>query len=250
MGGGGSKNPFDDFTNFFKMIGEGITNTFNKVKDSFNEIVKGFDKVTGFFRQLGENFKKLNDVGEDLKRIFRTIDKAIEDDIKSISTATDTSFYKFSDTILTSFEFVISHITCGIKLIANFQQCYMYYAWNMMLNLLWSPFAFVIWLIRSFTGYDLNGWVNYLWDLVVEFDCYMYPTTNFSITKWSPEIELMCFNCCRVTSQAVKRRGEDFGHYFNKEGPEFINNTFKDGYWKISADGDRLKNDFVWKFDV
>lgn len=222
-----------------KEIVNGLRDAFMK---PFKPIIDRGNRIGSAAKSLGNRFKQAI---PDINNIFISIGDAIKNDIAGTVEVAKNTTNNFEDIMVTLFAFLTSNLECGIKLIKNFHICYMYYAWNMILELVFLPFnAFNYWLIVTFNLNLFFYTVTPLWKLIVDLDCITFPYLKWSYTHWSEEIQDLCYNCCRVKKEAITRKAKEFSQYVHVGAPKYLSDINNKNNANIRRAGNKVGDDF------
>ena len=126
------------------------------------------------------------------------------------------------DGIVTSFEFAITNLICGIKLLGNFHKCFMYYILDIIGQIMYLPFRIALWAFYTFLNYDLYKTEKDIWDIAYYIDDGIYSVVGFSVAHYPKSVNDTCYNCCRVKSSALVDRGNKINDDIMKTAPNLL----------------------------
>jgi hypothetical protein len=107
--------------------------------------------------------------------------KAIGKFIKSLG-----KFFKFIGDV---FKSIFSYITCGFKMIITLPICFKWYFLDILGKTLYSPFAFLFFIL------GLTSIEKMLWKVIYDMDCTIYSLTGFHIISYPDSVMNSCYSC-------------------------------------------------------
>jgi len=111
------------------------------------------------------------------------------------------------DVSITLFEFSLSHLICGMKLLANWKQCVLYYILDAIGQLLYLPVRITLWALFTFLRLDLYKAECKFWGALDLFDRWWFTKTSFHLIHYPKNIRDDCYNCCRVKTEVLMDKG-------------------------------------------
>jgi hypothetical protein len=111
------------------------------------------------------------------------------------------------DGTITVFQFAISNLICALKLLSNFHKCFFYYLLDIVGQLLYLPIRITFWAFKAFLNINMYPIEKQLWDYVEIFDCFLFSYIGFHIAHYPQNVHDDCYNCCRVKTSALIRKG-------------------------------------------
>ena len=86
-------------------------------------------------------------------------------------------------------------VKCSLTWFSNFRQCFFWYFLEIIGQIIYLPFRFLIWLITYMGIYDLECVERDFWSGVSDVDCFIYSLVDFHLFRYSEEVMEKCYSC-------------------------------------------------------
>jgi len=86
-------------------------------------------------------------------------------------------------------------VKCSLTWFSNFRQCFFWYFLEIIGQIIYLPFRFLIWLLTYMGIYDLECVERDFWSGVSDVDCFIYSIVNFHLFRYSEEVLEKCYSC-------------------------------------------------------
>ena len=85
---------------------------------------------------------------------------------------------------------VIGTTKCGLYWFLNFRKCFFWYILEVIGQILWLPFAFLIWIFPI-----LKPPSDFFWNMLDQIDCLFFDTVGFHLIHYSENTIQQCYSC-------------------------------------------------------
>ena len=86
-------------------------------------------------------------------------------------------------------------VKCSLTWFSNFRQCFFWYFLEIIGQIIYLPFRFLIWLLTYMGIYDLECVERDFWSGVSDVDCFIYSLVDFHLFRYSEEVLEKCYSC-------------------------------------------------------
>ena len=86
-------------------------------------------------------------------------------------------------------------VKCSLTWFSNFRQCFFWYFLEIIGQIIYLPFRFLIWLLTYMGIYDLECVERDFWSGVSDVDCFIYSLVDFHLFRYSEEVMEKCYSC-------------------------------------------------------
>ena len=86
-------------------------------------------------------------------------------------------------------------VRCSLTWFSNFRQCFFWYFLEIIGQIIYLPFRFLIWLLTYMGIYDLECVERDFWSGVSDVDCFIYSLVDFHLFRYSEEVMEKCYSC-------------------------------------------------------
>jgi hypothetical protein len=213
----GPQNALDKLSNGFKDIGNKINELPRQIEDKFKGIGKIFTAFPNAFNVLNNkinsswrNFSRAFPDGfEKLKQEINESSKGINQGFSDANRAMNSVYSEVLEGINVTVrdmqlvfqyiedfsEFCWKYLYCGLMKIVNLPYCFFFYMMEVVGYVLYMPIVFSVYLIKYYSGCDLQPYLDKFWDFMYCLDDNQYAMTGTYILRFSPTVMRKCFNC-------------------------------------------------------
>lgn len=146
-----------------------------------------------------------------------------------IKKSVNAGFTDMVELIMYTFEFIKTHIKCGVYFSQNIRKCVGYYIVDAILQILYLPVRIFKFFFHLITGKDvlerIEGWLFDQADIV---DTYWFTMFKFHLLYWPKQVRDDCFNCKRFKATVLAGKAEevvyDFGYVIPKSVLDSLGN--------------------------
>ena len=126
------------------------------------------------------------------------------------------------DLIFTTFEFVSTQLICFLKALAH-PWCFFLFGLDAIVKTIYlCTFGLSLFGLYSLLGVNLYWLETKIWDIIEDIDCFVFGLTKFHLFHYPDYIQESCYNCCRVTQAAIKRKGDAVMDDINEYAPQLL----------------------------
>lgn len=193
-----------------------INDVINYVNEKITRpMVEDIDNVAARFMLIGKGFKDM------ANGLFVT-------EMNGIGDALKTGFDNIGELIRWTGEFIFSYITCGVKFISNFKQCFWPYLLDCFGQTIYIPFRVILWIMLTFFKHDLYALENKIWGQIYSMDDRIYGTFGYRFTNYPKNIRDLCYNCKRLKTDALKDKASEIDYDFTTNFDEKLRAGIKE----------------------
>lgn len=162
--------------------------------------------------------------------------------------AVNQGFKDMIELIQYTFEFIKTHMVCGVYFAKNIRECVFYYIIDAILLILYLPIRIFKWVFRLITGSSLMQDIeDQIWSLMEQFDTIWFTITKFHLIYWPKQIRDDCYNCKRLKVMVLAQKAEDVAYDFGYNIPTMalrgVEKLFKGAHSLVNP-LDIVSNDF------
>jgi len=137
-------------------------------------------------------------------------------------------------------EYIFSNLICWMHFMKNINKCFIYYLFDIIKLIAYSPFIFMKWICWELTSLDLTEWEDYIWKGIYYLDNDFKRYSGFYMFQYDYDVRQDCYNCKRLKVLALKKKSEQINYDFMERMPALLNK----GGEKMKKGGDEFKAAF------
>ena len=138
---------------------------------------------------------------------------------------------------------IVDHVICGMKLIFTLPTCIIFYAINLIGQILYLPFRLVFYVLHFWFGFkSIYRYEKKFWKYVEEADEWFFINVGgFHFAHWPKSIRSKCFSCVRLKMEAV---ANSFAPVHNRLGVQ-LPRAVKDDVRLMGSGFERIISSFT-----
>jgi len=158
--------------------------------------------------------------------------------------AKEGSSLAFDDMVLLikyTFEFIKTHMVCGVFFAKNIRQCILYYVIDAIFQIIYLPIRIFKFFFYVFTGSTmLDDAEKGIISILDKIDTVWFTFTKFHFLYWPKQVRDDCYNCKRLKVSALGSKARDVADDFTNTLP----GMFTRGFGAMHSAMEKLKNPF------
>jgi len=158
--------------------------------------------------------------------------------------AKEGSSLAFDDMVLLikyTFEFIKTHMVCGVFFAKNIRQCILYYVIDAIFQIIYLPIRIFKFFFYVFTGSTmLDDAEKGIVSILDKIDTVWFTFTKFHFLYWPKQVRDDCYNCKRLKVSALGSKARDVADDFTNTLP----GMFTRGFGAMHSAMEKLKNPF------
>jgi hypothetical protein len=101
--------------------------------------------------------------------------------------------------------FIVTNFLCALQSITNLSSCFMYYIFDVIIQILYLPIAICIFIL-SLTGIKSYDFETQFFDQMEILDKYAYKLIGFHIRHYPKSVRDKCYVCKRMKMEALMQK--------------------------------------------
>ena len=230
--------PIKDFPDEIKGLGEdieeGAKEVGQEVKDAAGDamqdlILKPFAQLTAGIDALIQDFLRivcfLNNIPARFANIgagFDSVFKGVEEEFVALGYAIELGYTSIASLIFHASLYFRSYLDCATKMITNFGDCFFFYIFEVVGQILYLPFRIIMWVFITFFSFSLYETEKQIWNSIYDLNDSLFPYLGFHIAHYSKSVRDKCYTCVRLRDEVVSFKANQVDKTFKKDIPDIF----------------------------
>jgi hypothetical protein len=201
-------------------------------EESLKEGLAGLPDLKGPFRAISQQFKFFEVLGTIPNRITRFL-RSFTEVTEGIGLFFENLGWEIeiaaTDTGMFITEFIVPRIQCATDKFAVFNDCAMFYFYDIILHSLYLIFLYYpLVIIELISGVNFTEQINDLYAYLIAIDMYIFKHAGTHVFKYSDETYKKCYHCPNIKNKpSMEEEIEVFEYDFNRKLPFLWNEPMK-----------------------
>ena len=211
-----AKDAGDDITKGTKtVINKGILKPFAQLTAGIDALIQDFLRIVCFLNNIPTRFAN---IGAGFDSVF----KGVEEEFVALGYSIELGYTSIASLIFHASLYVRSYLDCATKMITNFGDCFFFYIFEVVGQILYLPFRIIMWVFITFFSFSLYETEKQIWKSIYDLNDSLFPYLGFHIAHYSKSVRDKCYTCVRLRDEVVTFKGEQVDKTFKKDIPDIF----------------------------
>ena len=227
--------PIKKFPDEIKKLGDDIKDGAKDVGDDVKDaaegamrdiILKPFAELTAGIDALIQDFLRivcfLNNVPSRFANIgagFDSVFKGVEEEFVALGYAIELGYTSIASLIFHASLYLRSYLDCATKMITNFGDCFFFYIFEVVGQVLYLPFRIIMWVFITFFSLSLYETEKKIWNSIYDLNDLLFPYLGFHIARYSKSVRDKCYTCVRLRDEVITFKKDQVDKTFKEDIP-------------------------------
>ena len=211
-----AKDAGDDITKGSKRaINDGILKPFSKLTAGIDAMIQDFLRIVCFLNNIPARFAN---IGAGFDSVF----KGVEEEFVALGYAIELGYTSIASLIFHASLYIRSYLDCATKMITNFGDCFFFYIFEVVGQILYLPFRIIMWVFITFFSFSLYETEKQIWNSIYDLNDSLFPYLGFHIAHYSKSVRDKCYTCVRLRDEVVSFKANQVDKTFKKDIPDIF----------------------------
>tara|TARA_Y100000992_G_scaffold857_1_gene520 strand:- start:4860 stop:5690 length:831 start_codon:yes stop_codon:yes gene_type:complete len=212
----GLKDAGDDITKGTKTaINKGILKPFADLTAGIDALIQDFLRIVCFLNNIPARFAN---IGAGFDSVF----KGVEEEFVALGYAIELGYNSIASLIFHASLYIRSYLDCATKMITNFGDCFFFYIFEVVGQILYLPFRIIMWVFITFFSFSLYETEKQIWNSIYDLNDSLFPYLGFHIAHYSKSVRDKCYTCVRLRDEVVSFKANQVDKTFKKDIPDIF----------------------------